>query len=191
MVCKRFINAKISSIYHIWIERLKCSQLERKQFAHKVPYKYRKAISKNAVLLGLPCIQNDNVLATVHNTIAQVGAQIEHDSIVSATRLFVSNKSNVMIPIQIEFKDVSVKEMVLSKKREFGKIVSTNINENFLVNRKPTTVSIRDELTPPPPFHWSFFVKCVSLRNYWRLSLFGLEEAEGYLLKSMKIRNPM
>lgn len=108
----------------------------------------RKAISKNAVLLGLPCIQNENVLATVHNTIAQVGAQIEHDSIVSATRLFVSNKSNVMIPIQIEFKDVSVKEMVLSKKREFGKIVSTNINENFLVNGKPTTVSIRDELTP-------------------------------------------
>lgn len=108
----------------------------------------RKAVSKNAVLLGLPCVDNENVLNIVKETIAHVGVQLQQDSIVSATRLYVSKKPNVVVPIQIEFKDIVVKEMVLSKKKGFGQILSTTIDESFLVNGKPTNVSIRDELTP-------------------------------------------
>lgn len=82
----------------------------------------RKTVSKNAVLLGLPYLANENVLAIANKTIVQTGAHLEHDSVASATRLYVSNKSNVMIPIQIEFKDVNTKEQVLSAKKSLGKL---------------------------------------------------------------------
>lgn len=134
------------------INELTSSQSKMTNFVHQleanVDKSDRRAVSKNAVLLGLPCVANENVMNIVIKTIAHVGVQLQQDSIVSASRLFVSNKPNVVIPIQIVFNDVNVKEMVMSRKKHFGKILSTNIDECFLVNGMPTNVSLRDELTP-------------------------------------------
>lgn len=52
------------------------------------------------------------------------------------------------MPIQIEFKDLNVKELLMSRKKTLGKIMSSSIGEAFLVNGQPTNVTLRDELTP-------------------------------------------
>lgn len=107
----------------------------------------RKAISNNAVLMGLPCVKNENTMNLVDKTFDQVGITLPPNSVVSAARLYVDNKSNAVVPIQIIFKNKNVKEIVLSRKKDICSILSTNIDQSFLVNGKPTNISIRDELT--------------------------------------------
>lgn len=108
----------------------------------------RKAVSNNAVLLGFPYDPKENTSYLVNQTLAHIGINLQPDSIVSVSRLYFSNKPNVIIPIQIAFKDRNIKIETLSKKKTFGNILSTSIDQSFLVNGKPTNVTLRDELTP-------------------------------------------
>lgn len=108
----------------------------------------RKAVSNNAILLGLPYVPNENVMNFVNKTFEHIGVKLQPDSIVSATRLYRSNKTNLIIPIQIAFKDMASKVEVLSKKKAFGTVFSTSIDTSILVNGNSTKITIRDELTP-------------------------------------------
>ena len=108
----------------------------------------RKSVSNNAILLGLPQSQNESVTALVDNTFAYLGVDLPAGSIVSAVRLYQSNKPNVVVPIRITFSNRNAKELALSSKKSMGSVLSTNIDRSLLVNGKPTNVSLRDELTP-------------------------------------------
>lgn len=109
----------------------------------------REANCNNAIVLGVPYRPDENTLEIVGNIIACYGMSIDAGAIVSADRLGGKNKiSNSLIPIRVIFKDGEVKEAVFAKKKEFGKLLSSSVNANFLINGKPTTISMRDELTP-------------------------------------------
>lgn len=108
----------------------------------------RKTIANNAVLLGVPCRPDENATNIVNRILTHIGVNVELDSIISAKRLYLSNKPNVPAPIQISFKDRETKVEVLNKKKKFGIVLSTSVDNSFLVDGKPTNVTLRDELTP-------------------------------------------
>lgn len=133
------------------ISELTKSHSELTNFVHQlesnVDKSDRKTVSNNAILLGLPYRANENAFNLVNKTLTQVGLNLQPDSIVSATRLYLSNKPNVVIPIKVAFKNSDIKAEVLSRKKDLGTVLSTNIDQSFLINGKPTNVTLRDELT--------------------------------------------
>lgn len=78
----------------------------------------RKSVSNNAILLGLPQVPNECVMPLVEKTVAHLGVDLPNGSIVSAARLYHSNKPNTVVPIQITFSDKNIKELVFSKKKK-------------------------------------------------------------------------
>lgn len=91
---------------------------------------------------------NECVMPLVEKTVAHLGVDLPNGSIVSAARLYHSNKPNTVVPIQITFSDKNIKELVFSKKKNMGTLLSTSIDHSLLINGRPTSVSLRNELTP-------------------------------------------
>lgn len=106
-------------------------------------------ISNNVMFFGLPSTSGENVPELIKSTVGKIGVNLSTRSLVSATRLFKPNKPNTLVPIRAVFRSKSDKELILNKKREFGPMLSTLINESFLIDGKPSVIVIRDELTPP------------------------------------------
>lgn len=109
---------------------------------------YKETATNNVMFLGLPSFPNENTVELVRATCKCVGVDVDPTSIVSASR-FPSNKvGSSLVPIKVAFKDRSVKELLLTKKKALGKLSSTTVNDRLLLNGKPTNITIRDELTP-------------------------------------------
>lgn len=107
----------------------------------------RRAISNNAVLLGLPNIVNENTMSLVEKTFVKIGINLPLNSIASASRLYVSKNNDIPVPIQIAFRNKNVKQLVLNRARETGTILSTNVDQSLVINGKATRITVRDELT--------------------------------------------
>ncbi|XP_055591561.1 uncharacterized protein LOC129743549 [Uranotaenia lowii] len=109
----------------------------------------RFATSKNLVFLGLPVIENENVPDLIVKTLATIGVEARVDSFTLAERFFPPGKNKkAIIPIRVIFKSTECKELVMSKKGKFGKLLSTSVHPSLNIDGKSLTVSIRDELTP-------------------------------------------
>lgn len=104
-------------------------------------------VANNAMILGIPYFPEENVSDLVLKTASQVGVNLLPESLVSVKRLDTYNKTNQNVPIKVVFKNKNDKELVLSKKRSFGKVKTTHILDNN-INHKEANVIIRDELTP-------------------------------------------
>lgn len=104
-------------------------------------------VANNAMILGIPYFPEENVSDLVLKTASQVGVNLLPESLVSVKRLDTFNKTNQNVPIKVVFKNRNDKELVLSKKRSFGKVKTTHILDNN-INHKEANVIIRDELTP-------------------------------------------
>ena len=103
----------------------------------------------NAVLLGVPTQMNENVNELAIKTVGEMGLNLPDGSILSASRMSANAKiPNAKIPIRIVFKDKEIKELVFSKKREKGNLLSTCVGPSLLFDGKPTNLHIRDELSP-------------------------------------------
>lgn len=161
-----FLSSKFDSIVHEFQElkmqnenlKQEIDTLKQKQYAlsklvynleHQVDKTNREKIDKNAVVLGVPFVHDENTHEIVQKIFTCYGVTSSTDSIISATRLNAKNKpKNSLVPIRITFKDEDAKETVFSKKREYGKLLSSSIDPKYTINGKPTIVTMRDELTP-------------------------------------------
>lgn len=135
------------------IDRLKHTQLAMSKLVHKLEHNVdkhdRQANCNNAIVLGVPFCPDENTLEIVRKVITCYGLNIETDAIMSADRLGGKNKmKNSLIPIRVIFKNGHTKDNVFAKKKELGKLLSSSVNENFVINGRPTTITMRDELTP-------------------------------------------
>lgn len=135
------------------IDRLKHTQHTLSKTVHKLEHSVdksaREANCNNAVVLGVPFCPGEDTLGITRNIIDCYGSNVGAEAIVSADRLGGKNKSkNALIPIRVLFKDGNTKETVFSKKKEYGKLLSSVVDSSYLVNGKPTSITIRDELTP-------------------------------------------
>lgn len=135
------------------IDKLKDTQQILSKTVHKLEHQVDKSNRdkncNNAVILGVPFIPGENTKEIVQKVIACFGVTVNSDEIVSAARLNAKNKPiHSLVPIRVVFKNENIKEIVFSKKRGIGKLLSSSIDPSYMINAKPTTVTMRDELTP-------------------------------------------
>lgn len=135
------------------IDRLKNSHSQLKDEVHKLEANVDKtdkaALSNNSVLWGIPTAPGENVLNLVEKFFDCLGLEENMKFVTSAERIFGNTKSNnTIVPIRIVFCDKGSKEDVLDRKKQFGKLLSTAIDEKFVLNGKALNVTIRDELSP-------------------------------------------
>lgn len=137
--------------------KLEISILERSQSAlTEMVYKLEQSADKtsrainenNAIFMGVPTTQNENTTQLIVKTIQCLGVKLQSASILSATRLNARKNNNAIIPIKVVFQHLADKEALFEKKKRRGKLLSTEIDSSLLWNGRPTTVSIRDELSP-------------------------------------------
>lgn len=113
----------------------------------------RSTVSQNAVIIGIPAVDNENPNEIVRKVAAAVGCQLPDDAILDVKRLLPKNanrdarpSSARPAPIKVCFKTVCHKEELLSKKKNHGSLRLSDVNPSTAEpNRK---VIIRDELTP-------------------------------------------
>lgn len=109
-------------------------------------------MSQNAVIIGIPAVDNENPNEIVRKVAAAVGCQLPDDAILDVKRLLPKNanrdarpSSARPAPIKVCFKTVCHKEELLSKKKNHGSLRLSDVNPSTAEpNRK---VIIRDELT--------------------------------------------
>lgn len=119
------------------------------QLEHTVDKGNREANCNNAIVFGVPFCPEENVSEIVRSIIVGYGLTITNDAVTSAVRLGGKNKpNNALIPIRVTFRDSNTKDTVFAKKKEFGKLLSSSIDAKYVVNGKPTIITMRDELTP-------------------------------------------
>lgn len=162
---QQFLSSKFEEIMHEFcklkvenvrlkqeLEILKKSQDTFKSNVNKlemyVDSAHKEKNLNNMVFLGLPQIPNENVVELVIQTSKAIGVELESEAIVSAVRIGSPNKANIIPPVKVVFKQQSVKKRLLEKKRELGILSSTDINNNLTFNRRPTKITVREELTP-------------------------------------------
>jgi cell division protein FtsB len=135
------------------VDRLKQTQHAMSKLVYKLEHnvdKYaRQAISNNAIVFGVPYCPEENTLEIVHKIVTCYGLNVSSDVFVSADRLGGKNKPiNSLVPIRVIFKNGDANEILFAKKNELGKLLSSSVKESLVVNGQPTSIVIRDELTP-------------------------------------------
>lgn len=135
------------------IDQLKNSQNQLKSEVHKleaiVDKSDKAALDNNIVLWGIPASPDENLLNVVDKLFHCLGLEVNSNVVTSAERIFDNNKNNnTLVPIRIVFCDKKSKEKVLDRKKQFGKLLSTAIDEKFVVNGRALNVTLRDELSP-------------------------------------------
>lgn len=134
------------------IEKLKKSQSDLREMVYTLECNADKAdkvaLDNNAILWGVPTATEENVPRLVEKLLVSVGLQGNSDHIKSAERLFSNGRSGTMVPIRIVFNNKKSKEMVFNKKKQYGKLYSTVIDDKLKVNGKATSVTLRNELSP-------------------------------------------
>lgn len=109
----------------------------------------KAALSSNAVVWGIPTAPKENVNELVQKVLCCLGLGGNSELVLSAERMFANHKTaNTPVPIRIVFCSKESKEEVLNKKKLFGKLLSTAIDEKLTVNGRATNITLRDELTP-------------------------------------------
>lgn len=134
------------------LEILKLSHTSLKSTVNKlemhVDNANREQNQNNLVFLGLPSLPNENVYGLISETSKAIGVELNSEDVISAVRFGVKKSNTSIPPVKVVFQRNCIKELIQEKKRKLGTLLSSKINENLLINRKPTVVSVRDELTP-------------------------------------------
>lgn len=134
------------------IVKLKKSHTVMQHTVHKLEANVDKtdktALGNNAIIWGIPTTPDENVSELVQKFLCNLGMTENFDFVVSAERFFSNKSSNALVPIRIVFRDKESKELVFSKKKQMGQILSTLIDSKLVINGRAMNVTLRDELTP-------------------------------------------
>lgn len=105
----------------------------------------RLLLAKNAVMLGVPALENENTKEVVRCVMNAVGASYSAACIVDARRIHSRNDRGNTAPIIIRFVDENTKEAFFEKKRAHGVLLASAVCEAFIGSTNRITV--RDEIT--------------------------------------------
>lgn len=105
----------------------------------------RGVVANNAIILGIPVQEDENVKTLVIKLGSVVGCALEENNIISAHRLFGKNRSNQSAPILVSFSSAAIKEQLFGKKRTHGPLNAAKLSDSF--HASSNRVVIRDELT--------------------------------------------
>lgn len=108
----------------------------------------RAAVSKNAIIIGMPMKNNEDPVQMIYNVAAAVGCQLPEGAIVEARRLLPKNSNPTDArapPIKVCFSDICFKEDLFAKKKSRGSVLSTDVDSS--IPRPGKNIILRDELT--------------------------------------------
>lgn len=108
----------------------------------------RAAVSKNAVILGMPTKHNEDPVQIVRNVAAAVGAHLPDDAVVDAKRMLPKHSGSAdtkVPPIKVCFSNVSHKEELFTKKKNRGQLLSSDVDG--AITTPARNIVLRDELT--------------------------------------------
>lgn len=105
----------------------------------------RSALSKNAVMIGVPAMENENIVQLVQKIGESVNCPFHANDIVSARRLFSKNAVRKDAPILVTFCTEAIKEEFFQRKRQHGVLLASTVSESFA--RMANKITVRDEMT--------------------------------------------
>lgn len=105
----------------------------------------RGMVSCNAVILGIPMLEDENPKALVIGIGSVIGSVLDDNSITSARRLLGKNRTNQGAPILVSFGSAAIKEKLFEMKRAHGPLELSKLSDSF--RGSTSRVVIRDELT--------------------------------------------
>lgn len=105
----------------------------------------RGMVSNNAVILGIPILDDENPTALVLKLGSAVGCALDQNTVISARRLVGKNRSNTGAPILVSFCSATIKEKLFEMKRSHGPLEASKLCDSF--HGSSNRVVIRDELT--------------------------------------------
>lgn len=109
----------------------------------------RAAIANNAILLGVPAVENENVCQLVQKIASVIGCDLPQDAVVEAARL-VSKESEQLrqntAPIRVVFSKLEHKESLFTKKKLHGLLQSSALDPSG-TSTGGTRIIVRDEMT--------------------------------------------
>lgn len=108
----------------------------------------RIALSKNAILLGMPTKKDENVKQIVENLSTAIGYELPVGAIVEVKRLSASDpkqRNKDAMPIKIVFSNEQYKEDLFYQKRNHGPLMSSSIDPTLSAPARK--LMLRDEMT--------------------------------------------
>lgn len=105
----------------------------------------RSALSKNAVIIGVPLVENENLVQLVLKIGEVVKYPFHANDIVCARRLVAKNAIRKDVPILVTFSTEKVKEEFFQLKRQHGVLLASAISDSFA--KMTNKITIRDEMT--------------------------------------------
>lgn len=106
----------------------------------------RASLSKSAVVLGLPTVENENTPGLISKLCEVLNCSFTNTPvIVGAKRLLGKGAVNGVAPILVSFSCERDKEELFQRKRSYGVLLASKISDAF--NGSKRTVTVRDEMT--------------------------------------------
>lgn len=102
------------------------------------------SVAKNAVILGLPQMEDENTTELVYQLGFTVGYKLPPNAIASARRLYGKSEQRSSVPIVVAFHDEQTKENLIESKRRYGALVASTVSNKF---KGSSRIIVRDELT--------------------------------------------
>lgn len=109
----------------------------------------RNALSKNAVVIGVPMVKNESTTRVVYNICSALGYNLPNGAVLEAYRMGTKDtqqSSAKSPPIKVVFADEKFKEEMLSKKKNHGPLLLSAVDAAF--GSGNGKILLRDELTP-------------------------------------------
>lgn len=106
----------------------------------------RATIANNAIILGIPSVQNEQLGDILNLICAALDCNLPGDAVLELSRLSDPKKEQKFPPIRVVFTDAKYKEQLFEKKKSRGTLLTATLGQMFQgVNTK---VIVRDEMTP-------------------------------------------
>lgn len=146
MGCVKAENSKIRKELQVWKDTCKDLVGTVDRLEIDLDKINRASKMKNAVVLGIPMLENENTVELVSKLCEVVKCDfIGTTAIVSARRIIGKQPSNGVSPILVSFNSEQEKEELFLRKRAYGVILVSSFGAAFKGSTR--TVTIRDELT--------------------------------------------
>lgn len=105
----------------------------------------RASIKKNAVILGVPAVKDENTAAVVLAIAEAIKCQLPANAVLEAKRIGDQKDGGKFAPIKVIFSSEEVKETVFDCKRTHGVLKAAQLGSSF--STSSDRIVLRDELT--------------------------------------------
>lgn len=139
--CQEKLKADVGAVH----ERYDATNAKVIELEKEVDRLGRSAVSRNAIILGVPVLKNEVVRDVALKIATVLGCNLPDAAMVDAIRLHDPKENRKNPPIKIIFSEQHFKEAVFAKKKSHGQLLVSTLGEEY--DGMASKVIIRDEMT--------------------------------------------